>query len=166
MPQSPPDGTQRVVVMGSGTLTAAVVAGTRGIGDNLLVLTGANVAGALSMLYLAMADHTVLGIPAKFQVRGQLATNAVAPGGNWTFGLHPVSATAGAAGGLTYTIGAAVTGSTAQIATPAASSRLRVVGAEFDPPADGFYCLGLVTSAALATAGFVAVTADLRVRNG
>jgi hypothetical protein len=149
----------------SGTLAAAAAAGTRGFGHNVLALTGTNVTTPVLLLWLSAADYAVSGLASKLRVRAQLATNAVAPSGNWTVGLHPVSAVAGATGGLTYTIGAAVTGSTVVFTAPAAGSRLQGQTVDFTPPADGFYALGLVTSAAVATSSFVAVAAWLQTRN-
>lgn len=153
------------LAQGTGTMIAATTAGTRGLGlAGTPALTGTNVAMPINLVYLAAADFAVPGLVAKLRIRAQLTTNAVAPSGNWTFGLHPVSAVAGGVGGITYTIGAAVAGSTAAFTAPAASSRLRAESADFALPADDFYCLGLVTTAAVAVSGYVTFAAELRRR--
>lgn len=162
---SPNNAVYRTLTEGSGAVIAAAAAGTRALGHNAIAVSGTNGAFPVALFYLAAADYAVTGLTTRLRVKAQLATNAVAPTGTWTFGLHPVTATGGVAGGITYTLGAAVAGSTAAFTTPAASSRLQAVSGDVALPADGFYVLGLVTTAAVATSAYVAVNALLQIRS-
>lgn len=159
------NGVYRTILDVTGGLAAAAAAGTRGFGHGALILTATAVTTPLDLIYLNPADYAVTGLTARLRVKAQLVTNATAPTGTWTFGLHPVTAVAGASGGVSYTIGAAVSGSTVAFATPAASSLNQNVAADFGFPAAGYYALGLVTSAAVATSSYVHVSAFLQMRS-
>jgi hypothetical protein len=155
----------RTILDVCGGVAAAAAAGTRGFGHGALILAATLVTTPLDLIYLNPADYAVAGLTARLRVKAQLVCNAVAPTGTWTFGLHPVTAVAGAAGGVSYTIGAAVTGSTVAFTTPAASSMNQNASADMAFPAAGYYALGLVTSAAVATSSYVHASAFLQTRN-
>lgn len=98
-----------------------------------------------------------------------LYANDVAPfTGTFTFALHPVTrpATSGAAGLLIYTIGAAVAGFTVVFTNVAADSmNVGVNSTPFALPANGYYVIGVTTSAAMATAALAHISALLQANN-
>lgn len=159
----------RTVLDSSGSHIAARVAGTYGLGQSQpAAITGVGTLYPLNVLYIDPADYpNFLGLAAKLRIRATVAVNDVAPTGNFTFGLHPVTrpATSGGAGLAIYTIGAAVAGSTIQIATPAADSLNNIVGADFALPAAGFYVLGFVSTATVAASSHLHISAALQMRN-
>ncbi len=112
-------------------------------------------------------DDAYFGTGAKLLVVGQIYCSATAPGTiTFTFGLHNISAVAGGTDIMTYTMDAAVSGSTSTVVNPLTSTRnLATTAADFAVPADGHYTLGLATSAALANNLAVSASAQLYVRN-
>lgn len=163
-----PGGMYRTVLDSSGSHAAAKAAGTYGMGQgDPLVVTATGVLYPLNTIYLAAADFaTTAGT--YLRVRAQLYTNDVAPTGNFTIGVHPVSrpATSGAAGLLIYTIGAAVANSAVTFTAPPADGALASTGSDFPLPADGHYALGVVATATVAVSAHVHVSAQLQIRNG
>lgn len=153
-----------------GSHIAGRVAGTYflGYGDALGV-TGTGTLYPAAIIYIAAADFpTVNSVAPKLRVRANLLVNDVAPTGNYTIALHPVTrpAASGAAGVLIITVGAAVASSAATIITaPAADSSNTTVGADFALPADGYYVLGVVTTATVAVSSLVHINAFLQQRN-
>jgi hypothetical protein len=165
-----PNASYRTILDSSGSHTAARVAGTYGFAQgDPLAITGVGTLYPLNTIYIDSADYPTLnGIAPKLRVRAQLYANDVAPTGNFTVALHPITrpATSGAAGLAIYTIGAAVTGSAAPVFTaPAADASLNQVGSDFALPANGHYILGVVTTAAVATSAHVHLSASLQMRN-
>jgi hypothetical protein len=164
-----PNASYRTIMDSTGSHIAGKIAGTYGIPQgNPLAVSGTGTLYALNSIYLAAADFPMVnGLPPKLRVRAVLACNDVAPTGNFTVGLHPITrpATSGGAGLCIYTIGAAVTGSGVLKATPAADSLNSLVGADFALPADGFYVLAVVTTATIATYAHVHISAALQLRN-
>jgi hypothetical protein len=159
----------RTILDVGGSHVAAKVAGTYGIGySNPLAVSGTGTLYPIGLVHLAAADYPVLtDEKPRLRVKAVLAVNDVAPTGNYTVGLHPVSrpATSGGAALCIYTIGAAVADSGVTLVTPAADSLNVLTGIDFDIPADGFYCLAVVTTATVATSSLVHVCAQLQVRN-
>lgn len=151
-----------------GTHTAGRIAGTYAVpsGDPLPI-TGTAVAYPWGVFYLDPADFpTVDGLTTKLRLRAQVLVNAVAPSGNYTFGLYPVTTPAGAGAGLTNkTLGTVVTGSTALISSPALNSNNQVASADFAIPAAGYYVIGLVTSGNVAASSHLEIAAQLQLRN-
>jgi hypothetical protein len=152
----------RTLLDSSGSHIAARAAGRYGIAQGQpLAITGVGTLYALNTIYIASADYpTIDGKATVLRVRCVIACNDVAPfTGTFTVGLHPVTrpATSGGAGLCIYTIGTAVTGSTV-VGT-------NLVGADFALPADGFYVLGVVTSAVMATSSHCHISASLQIRN-
>lgn len=158
----------RTILESSGSHLAGKVAGVYGLGfGDPTVVSGGSVLYPLQILGLLAADQpTVTGLPAKLRVRGVVTTNATAPSGNFTLGLYPVTKGGGAVGLSIYTLGAVIAGSQpAAITTPGANSMNGTIGSDFSFPADGIYCLGVLTSATVATSSLVHIVARLQVRN-
>lgn len=164
-----PNVTYRTVLDVSGSHTAARVAGTYGFGHgDPLAITGVGTLYPLDIIFLKATDFpTIYGLTTKLRIKAQIYVNDVAPTGNFTFGLHPITrpATSGGAGLVIYTIGAAVAGSTVAINTPAADSSNQAESADFAMPADGHYCIGVVTSAPVAASSHLHLSALLQMRN-
>jgi hypothetical protein len=160
----------RIILDSSGSHTAAKVAGTYGLGQGtVLAVTGTGILYPLNVIYIDSADYpTIDNKVAKLRVRCIIECNDVAPfTGTFTVGLHPVTrpSTSGGAGLCIYTIGSAVSGSTVVGTNLAADSQNNLVGADFVLPANGFYVLGVVTSATMATSSHVHISASLQIRN-
>lgn len=166
---SVPNASYRVLLDSTGSHIAARTASTYGLGQGQpAAITGVGTLYALNTIYIAAADYPTLnGVAAKLRVRAVMAVNDVAPTGNYTFGLHPVTrpATSGGAGLCIYTIGAAVAGSTVALNTPAADSLNNVASADFAIPADGFYVLGFVSTGTVATSSHSHISMALQMRN-
>lgn len=159
-----------LLMRSSASITAAQAAGSYTFGSgNPAVLSGAGSLYPIDVMYIDPADFpTINGITTKLRVKAIVNCNDVAPGSNFTFGLYPVTrpATSGGAGVAIYTMGTVVTGSAPTTLTaPAADSQSTVVGSDFAMPAAGFYVLGMVTSATIATSAHVHITCVLQLRN-
>jgi hypothetical protein len=164
-----PNASYRNILDCSASHTAARVAGTYWLGQgDPAGITGVGTLYPPNVLYIDPGDYpSVNGLTTKLRLRIGLAVNDVAPTGNYTFGLYPVTrpATSGAAGLCTYTMGTVVAGSTVAINTPAADSNNNVVSADFAIPAAGFYVMGFVSSAAVAASSHIHIGAVLQQRN-
>lgn len=153
----------------SGSHIAGRVAGTYGMGQgDPLAISGTGTLYPLNTIYIAAADYPAAGtLAAKLRIRAVLYVNDVAPTGNFTIALCPITrpATSGGAGLNIFTIGAAVAGSAATtIAAPAADSSNVTVGADFALPADGHYIIGVVTTATVAVSSHLHLSALLQMR--
>lgn len=159
-----------VLLAVAGSLTAAKTAGTYAIpfGD-ALAISGTGTLYPIGLIHLVNADcPTINGITTKLRIRAQVYTNDVAPTGNFTFGLYPVTrpATSGGAGLCIFTLGTVVAGSNGSTFTAPAADLLGVaVGADFVMPADGVYCIGVVYTGTVAASAHVQVAAQLQTRN-
>lgn len=158
------------ILSAAGSHIAARVAGTYGMGyADPLAISGTGTLYALAVIAINSADYpTINGITTKLRIRGQIACNDVAPTGNFTFGLYPITrpATSGGAGLNIYTLGTVVSGSNgATVSAPAADSHSNLVGADFALPANGLYVIGVVTTATVATSAHMHFTAQLQLRN-
>ncbi len=112
--------------------------------------------------HLVAADH---GTNAKFRVRFQVLPNATAPGTiTLTAGLYPITV-AGGTDIMVYTAGTVVPSSTAAVVNPTASTAATQVSSSFDPPTDGVFGFGVVTSATQANNGAMSVNCQLQKRN-
>lgn len=164
-----PNASYRTIVDSSGSHVAARVAGTYGLGQSQpAAISGTGTLYPLNIIYIDPADFpTVGGLAAKLRLRVAVFVNDVAPTGNYTFGLHPVTrpATSGGAAVAIFTIGAAVAGSTVALNTPAADSSNNVVGSDFAVPTAGFYVIGFVSTATVATSSHMHISAALQMRN-
>ena len=158
------------ILEASGSHTAGKVAGTYAMGDgDPLAVSGTGTLYPVKAIYIASADYpTINSLAPKLRIRAQLYVNDVAPTGNFTFGLYPITrpATSGAAGLDIYTLGTVVSGSNgATFTAPAADGLLNAVGSDFALPADGHYVIGVVTTATVATSSHLHMTAYLQLRN-
>jgi hypothetical protein len=165
-----PNSSYRTILDCTGSHTAAKVAGTYAMGQgDPLAVSGTGTLYPINIISIKAADYpTVNGLAPKLRIRGQIAVNDVAPTGNFTFGLYPVTrpATSGGAALCIYTLGTVVTGSNgATVSAPAADSHSDLVGSDFALPADGLYCIGVVTTATVATSSHLHLSATLQLRN-
>ena len=137
-----------------------------GCGDPLAV-SGTGILYPVMLIPIYAADlPTVNSITTKLRIRTIVSVNAVAPTGNFTVGLYPVTSGAGGTGVKIYTVGSLVTGSASPtVMAPAASSMTSVVGSDFALPADGIYCMAVVTTATIATSSLVHINSILQMRN-
>lgn len=163
-------GSFKTITHASGSHIAARVAGTYFLGHgDAAGITGTGTLYPPVLIHIAGADYpTVNGVAAKLRIRTVLAVNDVAPTGNFTFGLYPVTrpATSGGAGLDIYTMGTVVSGSNgATYTTPAADSLGTAVSADFALPADGVYVIGVVTTATVATSSHLHMTGMLQYHN-
>lgn len=129
-----------------------------------LVASPASASRAFPILYLDPADYAVSGLTAKYRVRATIATNATAPAITITPGLYPVTV-AGGAGVLTATLGTVVSGSTAALTTPSASTVTAATGTDFTPPVAAGYQLGVALSGTIAANSFSSLTVELQVHH-
>lgn len=164
-----PNKIWRVLLAVSGSHTALRGAGTYafGVGDPL-ALASLGTLYPLSTIFLDPAELIAMqGVATTLRIRAQLYTNDVAPGGNYTVGLHSITrpSVSGTAGQCRYTLGAAVAGSQVTFAAPVADSLLSAVSASFAVPAAGHYVIGLVTTATVASSAHVHLGACLAMRN-
>jgi hypothetical protein len=157
-------GEYRTLHQAAGSHTAARVADTYHLGHGDVAGTG-NQADAFNIIYIDNADYTTAGVENKLRVLATLHVNNVAPTGNYTIGLHPVTrpGSSGGAGACIYTIGAAVAGSTVTFTTPAADSSNQGNSGDFAMPADGYYILGMVSTATVAGSSHLHITAHLQI---
>jgi hypothetical protein len=160
----------RLVAQASGSHIAARVAGTYAMpAGEALARSGTGTLYPITVIPIVAADFpTVGGVTTKLRIRGQVFVNDVAPTGNFTFGLYPITrpATSGGAGLNIYTLGTVIAGSDgATVADPAADSANNLVGADFALPADGLYVIGVVTTATVAVSSHLHLNAQLQMRN-
>jgi hypothetical protein len=165
------NSTYRTVALASASITAAVVAGTYALSfGGVAAVSGTGTAYPQALIVIKAADFpTVDGLAPKLRLRGIVSCNDVAPTGNFTLGLYPVTrpGTSGGAGVCIYTLGTVVSGSNgATVSTPAADSMTDLTGGvDFALPADGVYAIGLVTTATIAASAHVHVNAILQMHN-
>lgn len=162
------DPSYRPLLEAAGSITDGQAAGTYALaaGDPVAA-TGAGILYPLKLIHLAAADFPSRNdLTVGLRIGAILAANDTAPGGDFTVALHPVTrpASSGGAAALIYTIGAAIAGSAVTFTAPAADDLLAQATADFALPADGFYCLGLVTTAAIAASAHVHINAQLQAR--
>lgn len=138
-------------------------AGTFVILANAGVLA-ANAAAGYSVFYLDPAEYATGALATKYNLDCTVLVNATAPTVNFTAGLYPVTAVAGAAATLSITLGTVTSGSTALFTTPGATSLNHVNSTDFTAPAAGYFAIGCVVSGAAAANSSTLVGASLRVR--
>jgi hypothetical protein len=141
---SPTNAAYRPVFDRTGSQTA-VVQNTYVCDDNSL--QGPTIHGG-GILYLDPADYAVAGKTTKYRLRAMLGTNATAPTSTFTFGLYPVTAIAGGAGVVVFTLGAVTSGSTVAFVAPGASSLNQNNSGDFTAPSDGYYVAGVAITVA------------------
>lgn len=144
---APNNSVYRTLLRATSSLTTAAASGTKyaliGVGTTNVSAPSA-VTAAHSVpwfLYLDDADFTVTGKTIKLRIRGFVTVGATPPAVTYTFGLYPLTVSTS-----TIALGTVVSGSTATVTTPGASSIATADGADFDIPADGVYGLGVTVS--------------------
>jgi hypothetical protein len=128
----------------------------------------ATLAGATFPWYMELlaAMEAMAGLTAKLILEPWVAVAGTAPAITYTFGLYKIVITTGS-----YVVsGAAVAGSTSQVASPGANAvTLASAGAsppaDFSLPADGAYAVGVVLSGATNPAANTNVGATVKARN-
>lgn len=160
----------RSILQSAGSHIATRVAGTYFIplGDPIGI-TGTGTLYPPSIIRIDSADYpTIDSLAPKFRIKWSLMVNDVAPTGNFTIGLYPITrpATSGGAGLDIYTMGTVVSGSNGSVFTaPIADSMNNGVSSDFALPADGYYVLGVVTSATVAASSHLHFNAQLQAHN-
>lgn len=146
--------------MGAAQITGSTATGTYGMNESMVSVTPlASVPQAA--WHFDSADFMATGRSTKLRVKVTLVSStATAPGVSFTVSLYPVTAVAAG----TLTLGAAVTNSGAVVATPALNSLNTASSIDFDPPAAGFYALGVVPSGTTVSGSNVYVRAHLGMR--
>lgn len=164
------DAAYRTIIDSSGSHTAARAAGTYWLGQgDAAGVTGTGTLYPPNIIYIDSADFPNTGSKTfKLRLRVALLANDVAPTGNYTFGLYPITrpATSGGAGLDIITMGTVIAGSTVAVNTPAADSINNAVGSDFSVPTAGFYVLGFVSTAAVATSSHLHISAALQGHYG
>lgn len=145
-----------------------IIGGRNGTANGTIVspvASGGNITeNPVPFFYFDDADYLVSSLTQKLRLRTQIACNATKAAIKFTFGLYPITV-AGAADQLTMTLGTVVSGSTVEINEPAASTVSSGTGSDFTIPADGAYCLGVVTSGTLTNNSCVLLSAQLQTRS-
>lgn len=136
--------TYRPIKFGIATIGSGVAANTFALSEWALAQTIFTTAPG-SVWYFDPADFVTAGRSNKLRLAcSVLVGSATPPAINYTFNIYPVTAIAS----NVLTASAAVTGSSAVIATPAGNSMNRVYSADFDPPAAGYYIMTVTSSGA------------------
>lgn len=121
------------------------------------------------IINIRAADYpTVNWLAPKLRIRWTVAVNHVAPTGNFTLWLYPLTQPASSWGAWvrSRTIGTVVSWSDwATIATPALDTINNIVGSDFALPGDWWYAICVKTTATVATASYVQIMADLQIHN-
>jgi hypothetical protein len=158
----------RTILTGSSSHIAALVAGDYSISNGeATAVSGTGKVYPAAMIRIDAADYpAVNGVTPTMRLKTILEVNNVAPTGNFTMGLYPITrpASSGGAGVLIITMGTVVTSSTCLYTTPAADAQSTVTSADFAIPADGWYCLGVTTTATVAASSLVWLHASLQVK--
>lgn len=165
-------GIYRTIRTATIDLVATMPAATAWMGFASMSVTTTNsgtaVANFPGHIYINSADYpSINGLTPKLRIQVWLSVNHVAPTGNFTFGLYPITQPASSGGALlkSWTIGTVVSGSNgATFTTPAADSLTFATGADFALPADGLYGICVVFTATIATSSVVMCLADLQLR--
>ena len=162
----PGDITYHTLLYANGSHTAAKVAGTYAMGAGVLAVSGTGTLYPLTSFYYTSTDYEPGSGAWWFRIRAQLYTNDVAPTGNFTFGLYPITRPGGSGGaGLcTYTIGTVVTGSNgATFTAPAADGLHQTVGSDFSlTGVAAHYVIAVVTTATVAASAHIHLAAQLQ----
>ena len=124
------------------------------------IAAGAALAGNAA-LYLDPAIYAAGTRTTYYNIRCNAVTNATASAVNFTVGLYPVTASAGAAATVSVTLGTLVAGSTTAFNTPGAGALLNGASGDFAAPAAANFALAVVVSGAMAANSSVMVRARL-----
>lgn len=124
----------------------------------------ANASAGYSVFYLDPANYAAGSRTVKYNLDATALVNATAPTVNFTLGLYPVTAVAGAAATLSITLGTVTSGSTCLFTAPGATSTNHVNSTDFTAPAAGYFAIGCVVSGAAAANSSTLVGATLQMR--
>ena len=131
-----------------------------------VVASTASTIAATSTFAINTTELAVSGLTTKLNLQVSCLTNATAVGTcTFTFGLYPVSATAGGTDTSSITIGAVTSGSTVAFVDPAASTITTSTSGDFTCPATGHYVIGLLNSATPTADSFASFPVILRYRH-
>lgn len=133
-----------------------------------MILSGVVTSTAKPIIHIASTDYpTIGGLAPKLKLKAIMNVNDTAPTGNFVVGLYPITrpATSGTSTGEIYTLGTVVSGSTVTFTAPAADSQTTADSTEFALPANGFYMLGVDTTATMAVSSVVQINAFLMHHN-
>jgi hypothetical protein len=163
---SPNNAVWKTLAQVQGSALAGLIAQRYYVAQGGALQDGLSTAGVIvPVIPINPTWYAVAGKTTQLRLLTTVVTNATAPASNFTFGLYPITSTAGGATGLSYTGGTVVAGSTALHTAPAANARSFVASAAFAPPAFDSYAIGYVTSATLAASSFVNTIAYLQVQH-
>lgn len=158
------EASYRTIATASGWLTAGDGDAQRLIGHGFEPLSVAlDVEKAPLLLYLDPADFPGSS-SLRLRLRAQLAVNDVDLSGNLFFRLRPVSACAGASGGVGYTVGTEVSGSDFSI-THAADTLSQATSGDFAFPSAGYYAIEVANSDTVPADCHFHFTVLLQMRN-
>lgn len=165
---SPNNGTYRHLARVSAILHDGQSAFTGGFSGGGFFGSGVNQAATgmdVALLYLAAADFAVAGKTTKLRVRAQALCNDNGFGQTATIGLYPVTSDFGSGPDtIKLTLGTVVSGSTVAFSSLSADSENQGNSGDFTIPADGYYVLGCVLSAAVTSDCRVLLSAQLQQR--
>jgi hypothetical protein len=147
-------------------VAATYIASTGSISANNAQLATGNALVWNTLIHLDPAKYNANARTTKLALRIAGAATPTGPGTTMTFGLYPI-ATFGqdpTFNPRVDSVGTVVTGSTAAIATPAASTFVTATSTDFNFPTAGAYLIAAVNSGAMAAStGFgAAVYLDMR----
>lgn len=115
------------------------------------------------LFYLDNADYDMTGKTTSLRLRAIITTGNTAPGQTFTFGLYPVSASAGGNDQSTLTVGTVVSGSTVAFASPSADGIHQNNSGDFAFPTDGTHVLGVALGGTMADNSAVTCSASLQL---
>lgn len=129
-------------------------AGTEGLGtvyvpiagSGLLIASGTTTSSGVHIFPFYPTHYSVAGKTLQLRLTIGGLTNSVVPGFTLTADLRPITSTGGTSGGVQFTPGSAVSGSTVTISGMTSSSAYQAT-ATFTPPSQGVYALGVTVSA-------------------
>lgn len=131
-----------------------------------VVASTASTIAATSTFAINTTELAVSGLTTKLNLQVSCLTNATAVGTcTFTFGLYPVSGTAGATDTSSVTLGAVTSGSTVAFVNPSASTITTSTSGDFTCPSTGHYVLGLLNSATPSADSFASFSCILRYRH-
>lgn len=142
----------------AGTWIAALQQNTR-------VLSGSLTTTPPAIINIRAADYPAVGsLTPKLRIRATLNTNKTAPTGTWRVALFAMTASGGTGAGVTYTIGAEVSGSTTNtLSAPSAATMHNLAGSDFALPADGYYVAAVVKTGTQATGAEVHTPIEIQI---
>jgi hypothetical protein len=166
VPESDPAAASwRTLMMVNAQIAAATAANTMILGFNNWATSGSNTTGVIPTFNFDPTHYAVTNRTTRLRLLATLMTNATAPAANFTFGFYPISSVAGAAGGISHTVGTVVSGSTVLFTAPTASTRNNGISTSFSAPTANYHGIGLVLSAATAASSYAMLTAILQIQN-